>query len=134
MLNNQKLIRIREKLLDFSFTVTWVPGKTHYIGDALNRYPVFGPHEMELPIDDIATCFRVHKLMSLGDITSAIDADCASFIAFVKGNQCHDKTNNPHIAKLFQSVMDEFSVCQVNGTELVVLQGTRIVACKSVIR
>ena len=26
-LNNQRLIRIREKLLDFSFTVTWVPGK-----------------------------------------------------------------------------------------------------------
>ena len=53
MLNNQRFIRIREKLLDFSFTVTWVPGKTHYIADALSRYPVFGPHEMELPIDDI---------------------------------------------------------------------------------
>ena len=39
-LNNQCLIRIREKLLDFSFTVTWVPGKTHYIADALSRYPV----------------------------------------------------------------------------------------------
>ena len=81
MLNNQRLIRIREKLLDFSFTVTWVPGKTHYIADALSRYPVFGPHEMELPIEDIATCFRVHKLMSLDDITSAIDVDYASLIA-----------------------------------------------------
>ena len=75
MLNNQRFIRIREKLLDFTFTVTRVPGKTHYIADALSRYPVFGPHEMELPINDIATCFRVHKLMSLGDITSAIDAN-----------------------------------------------------------
>ena len=134
MLNNQRLIRIREKLLDFSFTVTWVPGKTHYIADALSRYPVFGPHEMELPID-IATCFRVHKLMSLGNITSVVDADYANLIAFVKGNQRQDKTNNPHIAKLFHSVMDELSVCQVNG---VVLQGTRIVvplpARKSVIR
>ena len=65
-LNNQRLIRIREKLLDFSFTVSWVPGKTHYIADALSRYPVFGPHEMELPIDDVATCFRVNGFMSLG--------------------------------------------------------------------
>ena len=37
MLNNQWIIRIREKLLDFSFTVTWVQGKTHYIADALSR-------------------------------------------------------------------------------------------------
>ena len=70
MLNNQHLIRIREKLLDFSFTVTWVPGKTHYIVNALGRYPVFGPHEMGLPIDNIATCFSVNKLMLLGDITT----------------------------------------------------------------
>ena len=93
---------------------------------------------MELPIDDIATCFRVHKLMSLGDITLAINADYASLIAFVKGNQRHDKTNNPHIAKLFHSVMDELSVRQVNGVELVILQGICIVvplpARKSVIR
>ena len=34
------------------------------IADALSRYPVFGPHEMELPNDNIATCFRVNKLMN----------------------------------------------------------------------
>ena len=93
---------------------------------------------MELPIDDIATCFRVHKLMSLGDITSAVDANYAKLIAFVKGHQRHYKTDNPHIAKLFHSVMDELFVRQVNGIELVVLQGTRIVvplpARKSVTR
>ena len=96
MLNNQRLIRIREKLLDFSLSITWVPGKTHYIADALSQYPVFGPHEMKLPIDDIATCFRVHKLMSLNDITSAVDADYARIIAFVKGEQCFDKIGDCH--------------------------------------
>ena len=50
MLNNQRLIHIKEKLLDFSFAVMWGPGKTHYIADALRCYPVFGPHEMELPL------------------------------------------------------------------------------------
>ena len=76
--------------------------------------------------------------MSLGDITSAVDADYAKLIAFVKGHQRHEKTDNPHIAKLFHRVMDELSVRQVNGIELIVLQGTRIVvplpARKSVIR
>ena len=74
----------REKLLDFSFTVTWVPGKTHYIADALIRYPVFGPHEMELPIDDIATCFRVNGLMTLDDILASVDKDYATLISFVR--------------------------------------------------
>ena len=127
MLNNQRFIRIREKLLDFSFTVTWVPDKTHYIADALSRYPVFEPHEMELPIDDITTCFRVHKLMLLNDITSAVDADYTRLIAFVKGNQCFDKIGDRHIAKLFHDVMNELSVCMVDGTDLVILKGTRIV-------
>ena len=93
---------------------------------------------MELPIDDIATCFQVNKLLSLGDITSAVDAEYANLIAFVKGHQRHDKTGKPHIAKLFHRVMHKLSVCQVNGVDLVVPQGTRIVvplpARKSVIR
>ena len=44
MLNNQKLIRIRDNLLDFSITVSWVPGKTHYIADALSWYRHVLPH------------------------------------------------------------------------------------------
>ena len=38
-----------------------------------------------------------------------------------------DNTGKPHIAKLFRSLMDELSIRQVNGVDLVVLQGTRIV-------
>ena len=75
--------------------------------------------------------------MSLNGIMSAVDANYTRLIAFVKGNQFYDKTEDPHIAKLFYSVMDELSVRTVDGTELVILQGTRIVvpfpARKSVI-
>ena len=121
MLNNQRLIRIREKLLDFSFTVLWVPGKTHYIADDHSRYPVFGLHEMELPFDDIATCFCVHKLMSLSDITSAVDTDYTCLIAFVKGDQHFGKIGDSHIAKLFHGVMDNLSVRTVDSTKLVIM-------------
>ena len=91
----------------------------HYIAEALSRYPVFGPHEMELPIDDIATCFQVNKILSFGDITSLVDDEYASLIAFVRGRQQHDKTGKPHIAKLFRGVMDELSIRQANGVDLV---------------
>ena len=108
-----------------------MPGKTHYIADALSRYPVFGPYEMELPIDDIATCFRVHRLLSLDDITSSVDDEYANLVAFVQGRQRYNNTEKPHIARLFRSVMDDLSVRQVNGVDLVVLQGTRIVVPSS---
>ena len=69
--------RIREKL----FTVTWVQGKTHYIADALSRYSVFGPHEMEFPVEDIAKCFRVNKLLSLSGITTMVDTDYNNLVS-----------------------------------------------------
>ena len=115
-----------------------MPGKTHYIADALSHYPVFGPHEMELPVVDIATCIQVNKILSLGDITSSVDDEYANLVAFVQGRQHHDNTGKPHIAKLFRNVMDDLSIRQVNGVDLVILQGTRIVvpfpARKMVIR
>ena len=78
---------------------------------------------MELPIDDIATCFRVNKLLSLRDITS----DYNHLVAFVKGDQCFSKNSDNHIAKLFHGVMDDLSVRTVDNTDLVILHGTRIV-------
>ena len=35
-------MRMREKIIPYTFKITWVAGKTHYIADALSRYPVFG--------------------------------------------------------------------------------------------
>ena len=82
---------------------------------------------MELPIDDIATCVRVNKLMTLDDITSSVDKEYADLVAFVQGRQSYKSAEKPHIAKLFRNVMDDLSILQVNGVDLVVLQGTRIV-------
>ena len=45
-LDNKRLTRYREKLVDYSFKVTWCPGKDHLIADALSRAPVW-PGEPE---------------------------------------------------------------------------------------
>ena len=34
MLENNRLMRMREKIIEFTFEVKWVEGKTHYIADA----------------------------------------------------------------------------------------------------
>ena len=46
-IGNSRLQRIREKLLEYNFSVTWVPGKSHLIADALSRSPLFAPEEVE---------------------------------------------------------------------------------------
>ena len=45
MLKNNRLMRMREKIIEFTFEVKWVEGKTHYIADALSGAPVFAPEE-----------------------------------------------------------------------------------------
>ena len=36
---------------------------------------------MELPIDDVATCFRVNGFMSLEDILASVDKDYTALVA-----------------------------------------------------
>ena len=38
--------------------MTWVAGKTHFIADALSRYPVFGPAEDNFNVDTAIKCLR----------------------------------------------------------------------------
>ena len=50
-LTNPQLQRLREKVAGYQFTVTYVPGKTHNIADALSRAPIFpGSDDMDIQI------------------------------------------------------------------------------------
>ena len=63
-LENARLIRMREKIQEFTFEVKWVQGKTHYIADTLSRSPVFAPQEEELTIDcTITHCRQISCLL-----------------------------------------------------------------------
>ena len=57
-LENARLMRMREKIIPFTFKITWVAGKTHYIADALSRYPVFGPAEDNFNGNTAIKCLR----------------------------------------------------------------------------
>ena len=52
-LHNPRLMRMREKIMECTQEVKWVPGKTHYIADALSRSPLFDTNDddylMQLP-------------------------------------------------------------------------------------
>ena len=57
-LENARLMRMREKIVPYTFKITWVDGKTHHIADALSRYPVFGPAEDNFNVDTAIKCLR----------------------------------------------------------------------------
>ena len=60
LIDNPRLMRIREKIVDYTFKTHYVPGKTHFIADALSRAPVFNPEAEEFNIMD-ATALLVHE-------------------------------------------------------------------------
>ena len=44
-IKNARLLRLRERTVDFMFDVVWRPGKEHLIADALSRAPLFHPSD-----------------------------------------------------------------------------------------
>ena len=73
-------MRMREKILPYSFMVTWVPGKTHYIADALSRYPVFEPEADHIPTEDATVCLSTTAVNTIQCITGAITKDYLQII------------------------------------------------------
>ena len=68
-LENARLMRMREKIQEFTFEVKWVQGKTHYIADALSRAPVFAAEEEDLTIDCAIThCRKVNATRTMNAI------------------------------------------------------------------
>ena len=45
-LQNQRLMRMCEKVTSYNFSIIWTPGKNHHIANALSHAPVFGPCEL----------------------------------------------------------------------------------------
>ena len=73
-LDNPRLMRFREKIMSYNFTVKWVPGKTHYIADALSRGPVFSAAELDedpKDIEDTIHCLIISNNPALNIITEA---------------------------------------------------------------
>ena len=59
-LPNARLMRMREKLSGYTFSVKWVPGKNHQIADALSQVPFFAPEVKEdITIDTALTCLCI---------------------------------------------------------------------------
>ena len=54
---NPRLQRYRERLTPYSFSVKWVPGKSHVIADTLSRAPLYSSEEdQDMTVDTALSC------------------------------------------------------------------------------
>ena len=78
-LHNQRLVRFRERVTDFSFVVSWQAGKDHVIADALSRAPVFPPEDDLSQAAISHFCYRVAKDSKLQLFSTALTRIIARF-------------------------------------------------------
>ena len=126
---NARMLRMREKVSDYSFTVEWKSGSKMALADALSRNPVFTPPEEGDDTDDCAVINMISADPALQAMYDAAeqDKDYQSLLEAVrKGTPLKNLPENHH-AKLYPSVYDNLSIHQ----SLLVLDDSRIVVPKS---
>ena len=80
-LASPRLQHMRDKVAMYSFNVSWVPGKTHLIADALSCAPLFSPQEQPgLQVNTAITCLAASSRPSLDIIYNSVDDDYRSLL------------------------------------------------------
>ena len=120
-LPNQRLMKFRESLTDYSFHVTWQAGKVHLIADALSRAPVFPPEcdGTERVFSNL--CLKVAKDPGLQCLFDAIDDD---YLLQVKA-VCKNDPKSVY-AKDLMSIWDTVSLLDDEELTLILIDGQNI--------
>ena len=96
---------MHEKLSGYNFDVKWVPGKTHWIADALSRAPLFSAQEEGIDIDTAFSCLTMTQDPAINIILSNIDSDYV---------QCKEDimngTENLDLIKFMKGLKDQLSI------------------------
>ena len=111
--------RLREKVSGYQFTVTYVPGKTHNIVDALSRAPIFpGSDDLDIQIDTALAYLVTAGDPALQIIHECIDQDYTQCIKDIQ-----EETNTSHLIKQLKSIKGDISV----QNNLLMIDANRII-------
>ncbi|QQP48708.1 Uncharacterized protein FKW44_009103, partial [Caligus rogercresseyi] len=106
-------------LIGFTYTVKWVPGKTHVIADALSRAPVFQPEEEE-SCDILVRSMKLHEEKmdpALKVIVEAASSDIEyqNVLQVLKDRKCLDSLPKGHVVLKYRSYWDGLSFDESYG-------------------
>ena len=129
-IDNPRLLNLREKIQHYNFKVHWVAGKTHYIADALSRFPIFNPDPKndEEVVFDAVSCLRVSKDPAIA-IIEEINNDKRYLATLEAIYDDADPATLPadHPAKEYSAVFHELSIRHNGEQELILKDGKKIV-------
>ena len=131
-IENARLLRFHKKVAHFSFSVEYVPGKTHLIADALSRAPIFSPPEKELISVNQSFANKLASDPALQTFYDAANSDhnYKSTVQALLAGKTPSVLPNNHPARTFRNIWDDLSVMDdtllvLNDSRLVVPQACR---------
>ena len=136
-LENQRLMRMREKLTQYTFQVNYIPGKNNTIADALSRAPVFPAEEEDLQTMSTAATLTIehdeefHCMSAeLDNMVSTAENNYKAIVAALR-NSDKNPPNIPQYQQL-KRVWHRLSLSD-EKEDLIMYDNTRIfVPCNSI--
>ena len=118
---------LREKVAAFSFTVKYVQGKSHYIADALSRYPLWGAAEDGTEHELTSVCFAMRQEVAISqlDVAAGDDEEYMAVRAAIKGGMKARQVPKDHPGRAYNKVWDNLGLFS-KDSNLMILNGARI--------
>lgn len=112
-IDNNRLLNMKLKLVDYNFDVKWQAGKVHFLADLLSRSPAFAPREEEgdVAVINEVVCQTLDD-PNLKEFSKKAMADAEyTLIKNALQNDDHPSDLGPsHPAKDFAAIWDELSI------------------------
>ena len=131
-IQNPTQLRLREKCIEYNFSVVWIAGKYNVMADALSRHPVFPAEERN---DDHCTCMAIrtmekHDDPALKEMIIAANTD-EEYCLIRKAIQQHMTTRKLHPDHPARAIYNnQWKHLSVAPNNLIIYDGTRILVPK----
>ena len=109
LLQNQRLMRMREKLTGYNFSVIWTPGKSHHIADALSRAPVFAPCDLSFEPEHLGRCLRLFDT-SLTKMVPTLDDAYMETMKLVRSGKNATHIDKASSVYAYRRVIDQLCI------------------------
>ena len=133
---NPRLLRNRLKTVHFNFQIEWRAGKTHYIADALSRYPIFKPEIENYACDNMGIyfCRAILGRSPLQQILDSADLDeeYSRHLKNLKDESYEWESELNKNSEISAKIWPRLSTFDAkDGKELIVLDSAKIFVPKS---
>ena len=128
-IENPRLLRLREKMLAYNFTVLHLAGRKMAFSDALSRYPVEKPDEDDEEIEEIANCRVTYSDPLLDNFkqVASLDQNYQLILEALENHKLLQNLPPHHPAHNFKSYWHLLSV----DDKLIIFDGHRLVVPKA---